>query len=269
MIFCTSRPIVGSAFAREADTSLKEVEVVFNKPSAGSGSPANRPQGGKGIQLRLLLVEDDRAIGTAVRDHLAADGHAIDWARTLGEASAFVETADYALILLDLHLPDGDGMGLLRQMRQRGDQTHVVILTARDQISQRIEGLNAGADDYIVKPFDLGELSARIHAVSRRQGASREPVFKAGKVEIVSAERLARHDGVPVEITAREWAVLDCLLRRSTAVVSKPQLEHALYEFGAEIESNAVEVYVSRLRKKLGRDFITTVRGVGYRVSTR
>lgn len=219
--------------------------------------------------MRLLLLEDDRAIGTAVRDHLAADGHAVDWARSLGEASAFVDTTGYALILLDLQLPDGDGMSLLREMRRRGDLTHVIILTARDQISQRIEGLNAGADDYMVKPFDLGELSARLHAVSRRTGVGQEPTFKSGNVEIALADRSARRYGLPVEITAREWAVLDCLLRRQTAVVSKPQLEDALYEFGAEIESNAVEVYVSRLRKKLGRDFITTVRGVGYRVSTR
>ncbi len=125
--------------------------------------------------MRILVVEDDRAIGGAVRDHIGADGHAVDWARNLADARAFADVARYGLVLLDLQLPDGSGVGYLRDMRSRADTTPVIVITARDQVSDRIQGLNAGADDYLVKPFDLGELSARIHAVARRGGQARNP----------------------------------------------------------------------------------------------
>lgn len=216
--------------------------------------------------MRILLVEDDQAIGGAVRDHASADAHAVDWATTLSQAHAFAIVAAYELVLLDLQLPDGSGISYLRNMRGRADTTPVIVLTARDQISDRIEGLNAGADDYLVKPFDLGELSARIHAVARRYGQHGEPQVTLGNLVIVPAERRISRSGAVVELTSREWAVLDRLLSRSGALVSKLQIEDALYEFGAEIESNAVEVYVSRLRKKLGPEHIVTVRGVGYRL---
>ena len=150
-------------------------------------------------------------------------------------------------------------------MRGRSDETPVIVLTARDQISDRIEGLNAGADDYLVKPFNLAELSARIHAVTRRYANHASPSLKFGSLTVRLAERHADLDGKVVDLTAREWSILERLLRRPGALVSKAQLEEALYEFGAEIESNAVEVYVSRLRKKLGAEKIATVRGVGYR----
>lgn len=216
--------------------------------------------------MRLLLIEDDRTIGSAVRDHLMADGHAVDWATDLADGVLFSEVATYALILLDLQLPDGNGIAFLQNLRRRGDTTPIVILTARDQISHRIAGLNAGADDYMIKPFDLGELSARIHAVARRVGNNAAPSIMIGDVEIIPAQRFVQRGGVEIELTAREWAVLDCLLRRSTSIISKAQIEEALYEFGAEIGSNAVEVYVSRLRKKLGRGIVATVRGLGYRI---
>jgi two-component system OmpR family response regulator len=218
--------------------------------------------------MRILLIEDDMAIGSAVRDHAAADGHAVDWARTLAEGRDHLGVACYGLVLLDLHLPDGRGLELLRDMRRQSNVTPVIVLTARDQISDRIEGLNAGADDYLVKPFDLGELSARIHAVARRSGQRSGPVVKLGELEIAPAERVVRRSGDAIELTAREWAILDGLLGRPGAVVSKTQLEDALYAFGAEVESNAVEVYVSRLRKKVGTDAIATVRGLGYRLAT-
>ncbi|RFC67602.1 MULTISPECIES: response regulator transcription factor [Mesorhizobium] len=218
--------------------------------------------------MRILLIEDDRAIGAAVRDHFSADRHAVDWARNLADARAFAEVAAYGLVLLDIHLPDGNGIDYLKAMRRQSDSTPVIVLTARDQLSDRIQGLNAGADDYMVKPFDLGELSARIHAVARRGGPHKEPAIKIGNVEVFSAERRVLRDGRPVELTAREWAVLDSLLRRPGATVSKVQIEEALYEFGAEVESNTVEVYASRLRKKLGQDLFATIRGVGYRAST-
>lgn len=217
--------------------------------------------------MRILLIEDDKAIGGAVRDHAAADGHAVDWAKTLTDARAYADAANYGLMLLDLQLPDGSGVAHLRDMRKRANTTPVIIMTARDQISDRIEGLNAGADDYLVKPFDLGELSARIHAVARRYGHSPEPALEFGELRIVPAERKVERDGSAVELTAREWSVLDSLLSRRGSIVSKGQIEDALYAFGAEVESNAVEVYVSRLRKKLGADRIATVRGVGYRFS--
>ncbi len=215
--------------------------------------------------MRILLIEDDKAIGGAVRDHAAADGHAVDWARNLADAGDHARAASYGLVLLDLQLPDGNGVAYLRDMRKRSDLTPVIIMTARDQISDRIAGLNAGADDYLVKPFDLGELSARIHAVARRYGHSPEPALELGDLRIVPAERKVERDGSVVELTAREWSVLDSLLSRRGSLVSKGQIEDALYAFGAEVESNAVEVYVSRLRKKLGADCIATVRGVGYR----
>lgn len=217
--------------------------------------------------MRILLIEDDKAIGSAVREHAAADGHAVDWARTLSAARDYAAVASYGLVLLDLHLPDGNGIDYLREARKRLDMAPVIILTARDQISDRIEGLNAGADDYLVKPFDLGELSARIHAVARRYGLRPEPTFSLGTLIIVPAERRIDRDGKAVDLTAREWAVLDCLMQRPGAIVSKTQIEDALYSFGSEIASNAVEVYVSRLRRKIGADQIATVRGVGYRLA--
>ena len=217
--------------------------------------------------MRILLIEDDKAIGGAIRDHAVAEGHAVDWSLTLADAWAHEDVAEYGLILLDLNLPDGSGSSFLETLRKRKDLTPVIILTARDQISDRIAGLNRGADDYLVKPFDLGELSARIHAVARRYGQVTAPVLAWGDVRITPAERRIVRAGKTVELTAREWAVLDRLLLRPNAIVSKAQIEEALYAFGAEVESNTVEVYVSRLRKKLGRDHIVTARGVGYRLA--
>jgi len=219
--------------------------------------------------MRILLVEDDAAIGGAVRDHAAADGHAVDWARTLGAANEYAGVATYGLVLLDLQLPDGNGVSFLRSLRRRSDETPVIVLTARDQISDRIDGLNAGADDYLVKPFNLAELSARIHAVTRRYANHASPSLKFGPLTFRLAERHADLDGKVLDLTAREWSILESLLRRPGSLVSKAQLEEALYEFGAEIESNAVEVYISRLRKKLGAERIATVRGVGYRFGHR
>ena len=217
--------------------------------------------------MRILLIEDDKAIGSAVRDHAAADGHAVDWAKCLSAARDYAAVARYGLVLLDLHLPDGNGIDYLCEMRKRPDATPLIILTARDQISDRIEGLNAGADDYLVKPFALGELSARIHAVARRYGLRPVPSLSLGTLTVVPAERRVDRDGQAVDLTAREWAVLDSLIHRPGAIVSKTQIEDALYSFGSEVASNAVEVYVSRLRKKLGADRIATVRGVGYRLA--
>ena len=216
--------------------------------------------------MRVLLIEDDAVLGEAVRDYVAGLGHAADWMRTLGDGRAATGTVDYDLILLDLRLPDGSGLGLLRDLRREGAVTPVIILTAHDQISDRIEGLNSGADDYLVKPFNLGELGARMLAVARRYAASSLPVLEAGPLAIQLAERRVLRDGAPVDLSGREWAVLARLAVRPEAIVSKGEIEEALYAFGSEIESNTVEVYVSRLRKKLGKDCVETLRGIGYRL---
>jgi len=214
--------------------------------------------------VRILLVEDDGMIGEAVRDHVAAAGHAIDWMRTIGDAHAAETSVDYSLILLDLQLPDGTGIDFLKALRGRGRIVPVIILTARDQISDRIEGLNAGADDYLVKPFNLGELEARIMAVARRSSANPHPIIRIADIEIDRPQHRLAVAGEPIVLTSREWAVLDLLIARPGAIVPKDRIEEALYAFGSEIESNTVEVYVSRLRKKIGKDRIRTARGIGY-----
>jgi DNA-binding response OmpR family regulator len=216
--------------------------------------------------MRILLIEDALSLGEAVRDQIADDGHAADWVQCLEHAEASVATTAYDLILLDLMLPDGRGLDFLRRRRKEGDTTPVIILTARDQISDRIEGLNAGADDYLVKPFDLSELTARIGAVARRYSGNPNPLVRLGELEIDLADHLIRREGRSVDLTAREWALFEALLQRPGVLLSKFQLEDHLYAFGAEIESNTIEVYISRLRKKLGHGMIETVRGMGYRL---
>ena len=217
--------------------------------------------------MRVLLIEDDTVLGAAVRDQIAADGHSIDWAMRLDAAGEYLDVAAYYLILLDLMLPDGRGQPFLRALRARGDVTPVIILTALDQISDRIEGLNAGADDYMVKPFDLSELSARVGAVARRYSGNPNPLINLGDLEIDLAARSACRNGKSVQLTAREWVLFEALVQRPGQLLSKAQLEERLYSFDTEIESNTIEVHVSRLRKKLGRDRIETVRGLGYRWS--
>ncbi|GGC90880.1 response regulator [Halopseudomonas salina] len=218
--------------------------------------------------MRVLLVEDTVGLGEAVRDQIADDGHAVDWVQTLSFAEASVQATTYDLILLDLMLPDGHGIGFLRKQRAVGNSTPVIILTARDQVSDRIEGLNAGADDYLVKPFDLSELSARVSAVARRYRGDPNPLIRVGDLEIDLGDHLINRCGKQVELTAREWALFEGFIQRPGMLLSRAQLEDRLYAFGAEIESNTIEVYISRMRKKLGRDAIVTVRGMGYRLET-
>ena len=217
--------------------------------------------------MRILLIEDDTVLGAAVRDQIAGDGQSADWVTRLDAAGDAVRGAAYDLILLDLMLPDGRGIGFLKALRARGEVTPVIILTALDQVSDRIEGLNAGADDYLVKPFDLAELSARIGSVARRYSGNPNPIIRIGPLEIDIARRSVRHDGKAVQLTAREWALLDAFLARPGQLLSKSQLEEKLYDFDSEIESNTIEVHVSRLRKKLGPELIETERGLGYRLA--
>lgn len=216
--------------------------------------------------MRTLLIEDDAVLGAGVRDYLSRAGDAVDWMRTLSDASEATRSVAYDLVLLDLRLPDGSGLGFLRALRSGGNKTPVIILTAHDQISDRIEGLDNGADDYLVKPFNLGELSARISAVTRRFRGNASTTVKFGSLEINASDRRVSDGSGQIDLSAREWAVLDALAARPGAIISKARIEEALYAFGSEIESNTVEVYVSRLRKKLGKDRVETVRGIGYKL---
>jgi two-component system OmpR family response regulator len=216
--------------------------------------------------MRILLIEDDTVLGAAVRDQIAADGRSVDWVTRLDAAGDALRAAPYDLILLDLMLPDGRGIGFLKALRSRGDVTPVIVLTALDQVSDRIEGLNAGADDYLVKPFDLAELSARIGSVARRYSGNPNPIITLGPLEIDLAAHSVHRDGRPVVLTAREWELFEALLARPGQLLSKPQLEEKLYAFDAEVDSNTIEVHVSRLRKKLGSTIIVTERGMGYRL---
>ncbi len=216
--------------------------------------------------MRILLIEDDAVLGAAVRDQIAGDGHSVDWVQRLDAAERAIAGATYDLLLLDLMLPDGRGIPFLRRLRTRGGATPVIILTALDQVSDRIEGLNAGADDYLVKPFDLAELSARIGSVARRYGGNPNPLIIHGALQIDLAARRILREGQAVTLTAREWALLEAFLSRPGQLLSKAQLEDKLYAFDAEVESNTIEVHISRLRKKLGSELIETERGMGYRL---
>ena len=220
------------------------------------------------VTMRILLIEDEPLLGDAVATHLKSSNHAVDWVQRLDDGEAALRAVDYGLVLLDLHLPDGRGLDLLRTLRAADNNRPVIILTARDQIRDRIEGLNAGADDYLVKPFDLDELVARITAVQRRAAERASSTIRVRDLVIDHTARKLWREGTEVQLTAREWAVLDALAQRPGATLSKVQLEDALYAFGSEIESNAVEVYISRLRKKVGAESIRTMRGVGYRLES-
>jgi DNA-binding response OmpR family regulator len=224
--------------------------------------------------MRLLLVEDDRMIGESLQRTLRLEGYAVDWVRDAAAADGTLASERFDLVLLDLGLPRGaasggpeDGLAVLRALRARHDATPVIVLTARDARGDRVAGLDAGADDYLVKPFEFDELNARIRAVLRRHAGRAEPLLAHGRVTLDPAQRRVTRDGVAVPLSAREFAVLEALLARPGAVLSRAQLEDRLYGWGEEIESNAVTVYIHQLRKKLGADFIRNVRGVGYFVA--
>ena len=216
--------------------------------------------------MRLLLVEDDSMIGEAVLDLLRAEQYAVDWARDGDAADTALRTQAYDLVLLDLGLPKRDGLAVLRDLRARKNRTPVLVATARDAVAQRIEGLDAGADDYVLKPYDLDELLARIRALLRRAAGRAEPVYEHQGVSINPATREVTVRGTPVVLSGREWAVLEPLIARPGMVLSRQQLEDKLYGWGDEVSSNAVEVYIHGLRKKLGAALILNVRGLGYMV---
>jgi two-component system OmpR family response regulator len=216
--------------------------------------------------MRLLLVEDDTMIGEAVLDLLRAEHYAVDWVKDGEMAETALRAQAYDLLLLDLGLPKRDGLEVLRALRARKDRTPVLITTARDAVAQRIEGLDAGADDYLLKPYDLDEMLARIRALLRRAAGRAEPVYEHLGISLNPATREASVDGQPVVLSAREWAVLEPLIARPGLVLSRAQLEEKLYGWKDGISSNAVEVYIHGLRKKLGAELILNVRGLGYMV---
>lgn len=216
--------------------------------------------------MRILLVEDDIMIGETVLDLLRAEDYAVDWVKDGDMAHAALSSTSYDLLVLDLTLPKRDGLEVLRSLRARRVRTPVLITTARDAVEQRIAGLDAGADDYVLKPYDVEEMLARVRALIRRSHGRAEPVYSYRNVRMNPATREVSVDGRPVTLSAREWAVLEPLLARPGLILSRAQLEEKLFSWKDEVSSNAVEVYVHGLRRKLGNDVIVNVRGVGYMV---
>ncbi len=214
--------------------------------------------------MRVLVVEDDRMIAKGLHTALKQDGYAVDGVGDGKSASAALRSSRFDVVLLDLGLPERDGLEVLRELRSRGDATPVIIVTARDDVQNRIQGLDAGADDYIVKPFDLDEVAARMRSVLRRAAGRGDPAIRHRGITLDPLSHAVERDGQPVVLSAHEFAVLEALLQRPGAVLSRAQLEDRLYGWSEGIESNAIEVYVHGLRRKLGNDAIRTLRGVGY-----
>jgi len=217
--------------------------------------------------MRILLVEDDAMIGAAVRKGLGSAGFAVDWVRDGQSEDLALANGVYDLVVLDLGLPRRDGMSLLTALRNVGSRLPVLVVTARDAVQDRILGLNAGADDYLLKPFDLDELIARIHALLRRAAGTASPVLTVGTISLDPVTRKVTQEGRQIELSAREFAVLEALMRRRDGVISRAELEEAVYDWDSSIGSNAIEVHLHRLRRKLGSNAIRNIRGVGYRIS--
>lgn len=215
--------------------------------------------------MRLLLLEDDPLLGEGLRDYLRGEGHVVEWCSSLGQADALREEP-IDLLLIDWQLPDGSGVQWLSRLRAAGNTVPAILLTARDRLEDRIRGLDEGADDYLVKPFAPEELAARIRALGRRRTLERGPLLQFGDVQVDLAARAALLSGERVELTAREWAVLEALVRRSGRIVPRTDLERLVMGSEGEVLSNALEVHVSALRRKLGRHLIETIRGLGYRI---
>lgn len=217
--------------------------------------------------MRALLVEDDDMIGQSLRHALAAAGWSVDWVRDGGQAHAAITDGGYACVLLDLGLPTLDGLEVLRRARARGDLTPVVVLTARDALDDRVQGLDIGADDYLPKPFQVSELLARMRAVVRRRGGVAQSLLGPPGLQLDMATREVVRHGVRDALTAREFALLHALLERPGAILSREQLETRIYGWGEEVTSNAVDVLIHGMRRKLGADAIRNVRGLGWRVA--
>ena len=214
--------------------------------------------------MRILVVEDDPLLGDGIQAGLAQAGFAVDWVKDGVAGELALKTASHAAVLLDLGLPRLTGLDLLRRMRAAGNKTPVLILTARDAVEDRIKGLDNGADDYVVKPFDLHELAARLRALIRRSAGEAAPLLRVGEIELDAAARRVAFRGAPVELPAREYALLHALMLGAGRVLTREQLTEKLYAWGEEVESNAIDVHIHHLRRKLAPGAIRTVRGVGY-----
>ena len=223
---------------------------------------------GQRIAMRVLLVEDDLMIGKSVQQGLRQDSYRVDWVRDGETAELALATTPYEMLLLDLGLPGTSGLDLLGRLRRGANRIPVLVITARDSVADRIAGLDSGADDYLVKPFDLDELSARMRAVLRRHAGRADPQIAVGDLRMNPATHELTQNGLPVSLSAREFALLQALLEQPGVPLSRTKLEERLYGWGEEIESNAIEVYIHSLRRKLGGDRIRNIRGVGYLVPT-
>lgn len=217
-------------------------------------------------RVRLLLIEDDEMIAEPVVRTMRRDGHATDWARDGRQAELSLALHDYDLVMLDLGLPRIDGLDVLRQYRRKGGSAPVIILTARDAVDSRIAGLDAGADDYLIKPFDIDELRARVRALLRRRDGRGSTLYVHGKLTLDQVSHEASLDGVPLALVPREFSLLQALIADPSRVFTRAELESKLYGWGEEVGSNTIEVHVHSLRRKIGADQIVTVRGVGYRL---
>ncbi len=216
--------------------------------------------------MRLLLVEDDAMIGEAIRAGLKREGFTVDWVYDGESASRVLRSEEFDLLLLDLGLPRKGGLEVLAAARTCGQELPVLIITARDAVSDRVQGLDAGADDYLVKPFDLDELAARIRALLRRKSGRTAPMVEHLGVVLNAATHQVTRDGREIALSPKEFALLQLLVERPGTILSRARIEERLYGWGEEVESNAVEVHIHGLRRKLGADYILNVRGVGYRV---
>ncbi|AAZ96089.1 Two component Transcriptional regulator, Winged helix family [Thiobacillus denitrificans ATCC 25259] len=214
--------------------------------------------------MRILLVEDDALLGDGLKAGLSQSGFAVDWLRDGEAAVTALTTERFAAVVLDLGLPRRDGLSVLQWLRGRGDPTPVLVLTARDQLEDKVRGLDLGADDYVLKPFDLDEVAARLRALMRRAHGKSAPLLKLGDIELDPAARSVTQRGQPVDLTGREFDLLHVLLQSSGHVLTRRMLEEQLYTWDEGVGSNALEVHVHHLRRKLGNDVIRTVRGVGY-----
>ena len=217
--------------------------------------------------MRLLLVEDDMMVGTSTSTALRMEGFVVDWVRDAIPAALALDVVSYALMLLDLGLPKKDGLTLLREYRKKGNSTPTIIITARDDVENRVAGLNCGADDYLVKPVDLRELVARIRAVTRRHAGQGNPELARGSLRLNPMTHEVFQNEQPVALSPREFALLQALLQAKDSVLSRSELEERLYGWGEEVASNTVDVHIHNLRKKLGADAIRNVRGIGYIVA--
>jgi len=214
--------------------------------------------------MRILLVEDDNLLGDGIQAGLGQAGFGVDWAKDGVAGELSLKTGEYAGVVLDLGLPRLSGLELLQRLRAGGNRMPVLILTARDAVEDRVKGLDAGADDYVVKPFDLSELAARLRALVRRSRGEAAPTLRVGELELDPAARSVTYRGGAVELSQREFALLQELMLNAGRVLSREQLSQRLYSWSEEIESNAIEVHVHHLRKKLAPELLRTVRGVGY-----